>query len=842
MPSDQGAAVATADTVEQPHAAQAPDVASAFETDSLSGLSEQEAGNRLARVGPNALQRRRSPAYAAIALRQFRDPLVLLLVAATAVSLAIGDGVEAIAIAVIVVLDALLGFSQEIGSERAILALRGTLESHANVIRSGRERQVPAERIVPGDLVVLREGERVPADGRLASAESLAVDESALTGESVPAEKGLDPVPAETPLADRSPLVFAGTGVTRGRATAIVTATGPEAEIGQVAGLAALAEPPPTPLQLKLAGVTRLMVLGGVLITVALAGARLAQGASADQAFLLGVSVAVAAVPEGLVATMTIALALGARRMAARGAIVRRLAAVETLGSATVIASDKTGTLTENELRLRAIAPSGSRGEKEVLEAAVLACTAALLEEDGELRVAGDPVDGALLLAAAERGISPARLRAENALVAELPFDAERKQMTVAYAEGETVRAYSKGAPEVIMAQARATAPERREIEAVAERWASQGLRVLAIAARTLDSAAAGDPEQLESELEPLGLVALHDPLRPNAAAAVRAARAAGLRVQIVTGDHPATATAIARELELPASAVSARVTPREKLRLVETLQSQGEVVAVTGDGVNDTPALRRADVGVAMGLSGTEAAREAADVVLTDDDFSTIVAAIREGRAITDNVRKFVAFLLSANFGEVLLFAVAVLADLGVPMTVVQVLTVNVLTDGLPAVALAGDRADPGVMGRPPERGSRLFGRESWVALGLVGTLVGVASIAAFLIGRDHGEGVAQTMAFATVALAELAVVFAVRSPKRAFWREPANPFLLAAVAGSALLLLATVYLPPLQGALGTVALDAGQLGVVVGLAAVPLALTEAAKARRRRPPRSTP
>ncbi|MBK5221215.1 MAG: cation-transporting P-type ATPase [Thermoleophilia bacterium] len=528
--------------------------------------------------------------------------------------------------------------------------------------------------------------------------------------------------------------------------------------------------------------------------------------------------------------------------MAARGAIVRRLAAVETLGSATVIASDKTGTLTENELRLRAIAPSGSRGEKEVLEAAVLACTAALLEEDGELRVAGDPVDGALLLAAAERGISPARLRAENALVAELPFDAERKQMTVAYAEGETVRAYSKGAPEVIMAQARATAPERREIEAVAERWASQGLRVLAIAARTLDSAAAGDPEQLESELEPLGLVALHDPLRPNAAAAVRAARAAGLRVQIVTGDHPATATAIARELELPASAVSARVTPREKLRLVETLQSQGEVVAVTGDGVNDTPALRRADVGVAMGLSGTEAAREAADVVLTDDDFSTIVAAIREGRAITDNVRKFVAFLLSANFGEVLLFAVAVLADLGVPMTVVQVLTVNVLTDGLPAVALAGDRADPGVMGRPPERGSRLFGRESWVALGLVGTLVGVASIAAFLIGRDHGEGVAQTMAFATVALAELAVVFAVRSPKRAFWREPANPFLLAAVAGSALLLLATVYLPPLQGALGTVALDAGQLGVVVGLAAVPLALTEAAKARRRRPPRSTP
>jgi P-type Ca2+ transporter type 2C len=820
----------------QPHAASVAAVASALGTDPLRGLSEEEAADRLARLGPNELESRRSASRAVIALRQFRDPLVLLLVIATAVSFAIGEGVEAAAIGVIVIVNALLGFSQELGAEQAILALQNTLERHAQVIRSGRERRVGAESIAPGDLLVLREGERVAADGRLASSEGLAVDESLLTGESMPAEKSPAPVAADTPLADRSPLVFAGTGVTRGHATAIVTATGPNAEVGQVAQLAERAKPPPTPLELRLRNLTRLMVIAGVLITALLAAVRLAQGASADQAFLLGVSVAVAAVPEGLVATMTIALAIGARRMAARGAIVRRLSAVETLGSATVVVSDKTGTLTENELRLGAVAAAGRHSEREVLEAATLASTAELREEDGELRVAGDPLEAALLLGALERGVPAARLRAEATLVAELPFDAERKRMTAAYAEGDGVRAYMKGAPEVVIGRSRAADPERRRIEALAEDWASAGLRVLAVAARGLDPGTAADAERLESDLELLGLVSFHDPLRGTAAAAVGAARAAGVRVQIVTGDHPATAAAIGRELGLPVGAVSARVTPREKLRLVEALQDEGEVVAVTGDGVNDAPALRRAHVGVAMGRAGTEAAREASDVVLTNDDFSTIVAAIHEGRAITDNVRKFVAFLLSANFGEVLLFAVAVFAGLGVPMTVVQVLVVNVLTDGLPAVALARDRPDPGVMRRPPERGSRLFGTESWIALGLVGAVVGAASVAAFLVGRDHGEGVAQTMAFATVALAELGVVFAVRSPSRAFWKEPANPLLLAAVAGSALLLLAALYLPPLRSALGAVALDAGQLAAVVGLAAVPFLAVEAAKAALRR------
>ena len=810
-------------------------VAHQLGADPARGLLEEDARDRLVRFGPNALERRARPAYVGIALRQLTDPLVGLLIVAAVVSALIGEGVEAVAIGTIVVLNAVLGFVQELGAERAILALRDTVPRRANVIRAGREREIAVEELVPGDLVVLREGERVPADGRLVTADGLAVDESALTGESLPDDKSTAAVPADTPLVERMPLVLAGTSVARGRGTAVVTATGPRAEIGAMTALAEAAQPPPTPLQRRLAGLTRLMVLLGVLITASLTAIRLVQGASLADAFLLGVSVAVAAVPEGLAATVTIALALGARRMADRGAITRRLPAVETLGSTTVVASDKTGTLTENRLRVRAAAPTGGHDEKELLAAAVLASTAELIEQDGEVRVAGDPVEGALLLAARERSVSRDQ-GPQRSLLRVLPFDAERKRMTVVYGEGEVVRAFAKGAPEVLLARSALTAEERRAVERIAETWAAQGLRVLAVAARTFDSDLPAADDLLERELDVLGLVGLQDPLRATAADAVQQARAAGLRVEILTGDHPATAGAVARALDLPQSAVSARVTPADKLRLVEALQDQGEVVAVTGDGVNDAPALRRANVGVAMGRSGTEAAREAADIVLTDDDFSTIVAAIREGRAITDNVRKFVAFLLSANFGEVLLFAASVLAGYGAPMTVVQVLTVNVLTDGPPAVALAADPPAADVLRRPPERGDRLFDLRSWGMIGIVGLIVGAAALGAFLAGRALNRDAAQTMAFATIALGELAVVFAVRSPLTAAWRAPWNPYLVTAVAGSVALLALAIYVPALHDPFGTVALDAAQLGVVAGFALVPLAAVEVGKAVLRR------
>jgi Ca2+-transporting ATPase len=818
--------------VAAPHSAAAEEVAQQLASDTERGLSEQEAEARLADVGPNRLERAARPAYAGIALRQFADPLVGLLIVAAAVSAVIGEGVEAAAIGVIVLLNAVLGFVQEAGAERAVLALRDVLELRATVVRGGRERDVPAEELVPGDLAVLREGERVPADGRLAAAAGLAVDESALTGESVPVDKAVGPVPKDAPLADRSSMVYAGTAVTRGRAAFLVTATGQASELGQIAGLTGRARRPPTPLQRRVGGLARVMVVIGIVVTLGLGGAMLTRDASLEEAFLVGVSVAVAAVPEGLAATVTIALALGARTMAKRGAIVRRLAAVETLGSTTVIASDKTGTLTENRLRLAAARPAAGRDERELLAAGALASTARLLDHDPEPQVVGDPVDAALVLAAHEEGLSRPVLLDGRSLLRELPFDSARKRMTLVYAEADGPRAYVKGAPETILASAVAGG-ERHELEELAESWASEGLRVLAVAERELPDPSVPDAE-LDSGLHLVGLVALHDPLRSMARGAVDEARAAGVRTIMVTGDHPATARAVGSELGLTGQDIHARIAPAEKLELVERLQAAGEVVAVTGDGVNDAPALRRADVGVAMGLAGTEAAREAADLVLTDDDFATIVAAIREGRAITDNIRKFVAFLLSANLGEVVLFAIAIPAGLGVPMTVVQVLVINVLTDGLPAVALTRDPASSTTMRRPPERGTQLFPPRAWAALAGIGALVGLSAWAAFVLGDGADE--ARTMAFATVALAELALVFSIRSPIRPAWHAPRNLYLVGSVILSAAFVAACLYVPALSDVFGTAHVGVSELGLICALALVPFAAVETGKGLFRR------
>jgi P-type Ca2+ transporter type 2C len=820
--------------VRAPHALAVEDVVRRLGADPERGLTDDEAQERLVRFGPNRLPRARRPAYATIALRQFADPLVGLLLGAVLVSALIGERIEALAILAIVLLNAILGFVQEARAESAVIALREVLEEHASVIRDGREREVAVEQLVPGELLVLREGERVPADARLVLAAGLAIDESTLTGESLPVDKSTDVLPLETGLAERTSMAYAGSSVTRGRGRAIVTATGSATELGEIAGLALRAKPPLTPLQRRVGALTRLMVAFGVVVTLALGGAMLARGSSLEEAFLVGVSVAVAAVPEGLAATVTIALALGAREMAARGAIARRLTAVETMGSATVIASDKTGTLTENRLRLADALPANGRSERELLTAAVLASTARLLGEEGELRPVGDPVDAAIVLAAHERGLTDVVLETQRP-VRELPFDPVRKRMALVYAEGDGRRLYVKGAPEVVLELSTMSADEIASLEAVAEEWASRGLKVLAVAERSVPGGRVDD-EALEIELGVVGLLALQDPLRPTAHDAVAEALAAGLRVEMMTGDHPLTAGAIGRSLGLPESAIHARVTPAEKLRLVEAFQDEQEVVAVTGDGVNDAPALRTADVGVAMGRGGTEAARESADLVLTDDDFATIVAAIREGRAIADNIRKFVAFLLSANLGEVALFAVAIPAGLGVPMTVVQVLLVNVLTDGLPAVALTRDPAAADTMRRPPERGNRLFPPRAWGALAAVGVVVGLAALVAFLVGRIDEADEARTMAFATVAFAELALVFSLRSPIRAAWDAPRNLYLIGSVVLSAATVLVALYLPVLNDPIGTVPLGPAELAVVVGLALVPFACVETGKSWLRR------
>jgi Ca2+-transporting ATPase len=500
----------------------------------------------------------------------------------------------------------------------------------------------------------------------------------------------------------------------------------------------------------------------------------------------------------------------------------------------TVVVSDKTGTLTENRLRLVATRPAAGRTERELLAAATLASTVSAVGDGKERRIVGDPVDVAIAVAAHHRGIDPAALLRERRLAEERPFDPVSKRMTLVYEEDGALHAYTKGAPEVVLARSAGNGEERERLLKLAQEWAAQGLRVLAVAEGHVRARAGED--EWERQLQPAGLVALEDPLRETARSAIAEARAAGIRVEVLTGDHPATARAIGRALALPEEAVHARVTPAEKLRFVEELQRAGEVVAVTGDGVNDAPALRRADVGIAMGTSGTEAAREAADVVLTDDDFATIIAAIREGRRIASNVRKFVAFLLSANMGEVALFAVAIPAGLGAPMTVVQVLTINLLTDGPPAVALARDPPSPDIMRQSPQRGTRLFALSGWGALAVIGLLVGLAALAAFLVGRSGGDDQAQTMAFATIALAELALVFSLRSPVNPAWETPRNPYLAASVAVSAILIAAAIYVPALNAPLGTVPLDFTGVGTVAVLALAPVALVEAGKAGSRR------
>ena len=813
--------------IDSPHATSPVEIGARLGSDLERGLSTEEARRRLELYGPNAPERQGRPPYLRLLLNQLLDPLVLLLVAAAVVSAAIGHTVEGIAIAGILVLNGMLGFWQEAGAERAILALSQAFTTMALVIRDGVASEVPGEDVVPGDLLLVREGDRVAADARLLDVSSIEVDESALTGESLPVGKQVEAVDASTPLAERASMVFAGTAVTQGSGRALVSGTGSLTEMGAIEVLAARAKAPPTPLTRRLARLARQMVALGIMITVGLCGLIVLRGGAWDDAFLTSVAVAVAAVPEGLAAIVTAALAFGAHAMAQRGALVRRLAAIETLGETTVICTDKTGTLTENEIRVAALRASPGLDDRDVLEAAVLASGAHWAGD----HLVGDPIETALVLAAMERGVAQKELLRDYDQLGELPFSSERKRMTRIYATRGGRRAFMKGAPETVAALARAVPDELLE---TATSWAAEGLRVLAIATRALGPAFEAG-EEAERDVRMLGVIALHDPLRATAAAAVEEAGAAGIKVTMITGDHPATARTIGHALGLSEDAIRARATPADKLALVEQLQQDGEVVAVTGDGVNDAPALRRADVGVAMGRGGTQAAREAAGIVLTDDDFATIVAAVAEGRRIGDNIRKFVGFLLSANFGEVLVFAIAIGIGLGAPLAVIQILIVNLLTDGLPALALARDPASPETMRSPPRPGRELFDTRTWLALLSIGTVVGGVTFAAFAIGRALGGDIEQTMAFATLALSELGLVYGMRSASVAAWQAPRNLWLNASVLASAALVAAVVYLPGARSAFAAEQLDATAAAVVLALALVPLGVVELAKAYRR-------
>ena len=856
------------------------------------GLGVEEAQRRLEVNGPNELQAtaRVSPWHTLAS--QFKNVLVVILLAATVLSGVLGHGLEAVVIAVIVLFAVLLGFIQEYRAERALDALREMAAPVAHAIRDGMELAIPARELVPGDLIVLRAGDRVPADARVTLAVNLAVDEAALTGESVAVEKSSALLEAAAlPIGDRRNMAYAGTLIARGRGQAVAVATGMSTEFGRISSLVQTVESGRTPLQENLDRLGSVLGKAALVIVAIIVALGLSRGMPLLEMFIFGIALAVAVVPEALPAVVTISLAIGVRRMVKRQALVRRLPVVETLGSTSAICSDKTGTLTKNEMTVRRITTADGVFEvggvgydpvgeflkenvavqplpsvRELLRAAVLSSDArVLLGERGRWRVEGDPTEGALVVAAEKADLDQATLNREQPRRHEIAFTSERRRMTTLHAAGgAALVAYSKGAVDVILPDcvtwerdgrdARLEQSDRTAILVLERQMASAGLRVLAIARKR-----AANLDDAERGMTWLGLVGMLDPPRVEARAAVQMCWDAGITPVMITGDHPLTATAIAGEIgllngrrvvsgqelseltdedlarDVDRIGVYARVSPADKLRVVTAWQGRGDVVAMTGDGVNDAPALKKADVGIAMGISGTDVSKEAASVTLLDDNFATIVAAVEEGRIIFSNIRKYLTFLLSSNIGEILLMAGAVVAGMPLPLTAVQILYVNLATDGLPALALAVDPPEPDLMRRKP-RDSRagVFTRRLVVLLlagGFWSALVNI-SLFAWLIHSGRPLAQAMAMTFVSLVLIQFFNAYNCRSDRFSVIRRPfANRWLNLAVGWELVLLGLIVYVPFLQRPFGTFGLAWSDWALVVALAFTIVPILEAVK-----------
>ncbi len=769
------------------------------------GLTAGEAAQRLEARGPNRLAQAERVRVGPLLLAQFKNPMVALLGVAGGLSALLGEWIDAGAIGAILLLNALVGFFQEFRAERALEALRGLTAPHARVLRDGKALDVPAEEVVVGDLLLLEAGDLVAADARLLEAHELRVTEAALTGESLPVLKDPTPTSESAPLAERSDQVFMGTEVARGGGLAEVQATGMGTEMGRIAQLLAETATHRTPLQKRLARVGRSLALIAAAIVVLVVGLGLWQGQSWEQVLLVGVALGVAAVPEGLPAVVTIALARGVQRMAEHHALVRRLPAVETLGAATVICTDKTGTLTTGRMELREL----HAADAELALRVMAACNEASLPE------LGSPTELALLRYAAGRGVERAVIEGQSPRAHVVPFDSRSRSMRVELEDG---RAYVKGAPEAI---AELTGVELGHPEQLAAR----GLRVLGLAEGPRDG-----------ELAFVGWVGLADPPRDSARQAVSKARRAGITTVMITGDHPVTARAIGAELGI--DEVHARATPEHKIELVRAWRERGAIVAMTGDGVNDAPALREADVGIAMGRTGTEVTRQASDMVLTDDDFATVVEAIRQGRGIFDNIRKTLVYLLGGNAGELALMLVSAAMGLPLPLLPLQLLWINLVTDGLPALALVTDPPDLDVLERPPRPPDQAFlGRREWGRIAAIGLVDAAVTLGVFVWALPQGEDIARTLAFSTLVFCELFRAFAARSESRVLFEIGAftNLRLLAVIAASVLIQLGLVAWAPSRELLGLVPIDAAELGTCVLLGLVPVTLFELSKWGRR-------
>ncbi|OIO26240.1 ATPase [Candidatus Micrarchaeota archaeon CG10_big_fil_rev_8_21_14_0_10_54_18] len=848
---------------------------------SENGLSDEEAAARLKEHGKNRLTETKRAGPIRMFLQQFTSFLILLLMAAAIVSALIGEFLDAAAIAAILVLNAVLGFVQEHRAEKAIEALKALAAPKARVVRGGVEKEVDSAFLVPGDVIIVGEGDRVPADCRLIESISIYCDESALTGESIPVPKQTKELRDGVPLAERSNLLNSGAVVTRGRGRAIVVRTGMNTEVGAIASLVQSTEREETPLQKQLEGVGKSLGVAALSACIIIFAIGVFKGEPLMNMFLTSVTLAVAAIPEGLPAVVTITLAVGVKRMAKRGSIIRKLPAVETLGAATVICSDKTGTFTRNEMTVRVIwdgedhevtgrgysldgeVGNASARTAALLETAALCNNASLVEEGGVMKVLGDPTEACLLVAAAKAGVNYTNARNNNHFVSEVPFSSERKMMTVVRRHGSREVVHCKGAPEVLLEKCThyledgktrpLTDAARRRILEKNKEFASKTMRVLAFAQK---EGAGSDPEK---DLIFLGLAGMNDPPRPEAKEAVALCQQAGIRVVMITGDNVETAKAVAGELGLKGEAIEgggidalsenefsqavrktnvyARVSPEHKLRIVNALKELGEVVAVTGDGVNDAPAIKRADIGVSMGITGTDVTKEASDMVVADDNFASIVAAVEEGRTIYANIAKAARYLMSCNVGEIFTVFVAILFGPGAPLLPLQILWMNLATDSLPALALAVEPAEKDLMKRKPrKRDEAILGKHNALQILGFGLIVCIGTLAAYYWFLPQGLEKARTIAFTTIILFQMWLAIDFRSSEP-IWRTGflKNKWMLVAVGAAVIAQVAVIYLPAAQTIFQTVPLTLGDWALAVAASSSIFVLSQAHKAMKR-------